>query len=93
MGSCRRCGKSYDSEDKFCGFCGFNLAAQGTSELATQLSLKASDIHFNLGLRYLKDGKYQQALEAFEKTLAESPDDLRVQEMCWRAREALSESD
>ncbi|MFQ6112479.1 MAG: tetratricopeptide repeat protein [bacterium] len=89
MNRCKRCGKPFSPEDKFCGFCGFNFAALRTSELATQPALKVADIHFNLGKVYYEVGKYAQALEIFEKILEENPDDASVRDMYERAREAL----
>jgi tetratricopeptide (TPR) repeat protein len=89
MNRCKRCGRNYQSQDRFCGFCGFNLAAQETSEMATRLAMKSSEIHFNLGLRYFNEAKYAEALSAFEKTQEEDPDDERIQEMIDRTRSAL----
>lgn len=89
MRICPRCSKSYDSQDKFCGFCGFNLAALQTAEMVTQRALNASDIHFNLGVVYYKMGKFEQAKHTFEKCLAENPDNLRVRDMYDKASEAL----
>ncbi|MFQ5752097.1 MAG: zinc-ribbon domain-containing protein, partial [bacterium] len=31
MSRCPRCGKSHSLEDRFCGFCGYNLAVQNNS--------------------------------------------------------------
>lgn len=92
MNICPRCGKSYSSEDKFCGFCGYNLTVQINSNFVTQRALKVSDIRFNLGLVYFKEGKYSQAIETFEKILKDEPDHLQVQEMLERAREALNKT-
>jgi tetratricopeptide (TPR) repeat protein len=89
MNRCKRCGKAFGAEDKFCGFCGFNRAALVTCELDTQRALKVNDIQFNLGIVYYEVGKYAQAMETFEKILEENPDNLRVRAMYERARKAL----
>ncbi len=86
MSTCRRCGKTYKAEDNFCGFCGYNLAAQDTCEMATRIGLKATDIHFDLGVRYLSEGKQEQAVSAFKRILAEDPDDVRAREWLERAQ-------
>lgn len=89
MNICPRCGKFYDPEDKFCGFCGFNLAALMTTERDTQRALKVSDIHFNLGMVYYKMGKFDLAMQTFENCLEKNPDNLRVRNMYKQARKAL----
>lgn len=89
MNICKRCGEIFNPEDKFCGFCGFNLAALETSELATQQALKANDIQFNLGLVYYKMGKYTQALEIFEQFLEKDPHNVQVKDLYENAREAV----
>jgi tetratricopeptide (TPR) repeat protein len=91
MDRCKRCGETFEPEDKFCGFCGFNIAAISTSELVTQQSLKSNDIQFNLALVYLKSGKYGHAIEIFEKLLERTPDDFQIRDLYETAIEALNE--
>lgn len=91
MNRCRRCGTIYDPDDRFCGFCGFNLAAQRTSELVTQVALKSKDILYDLGLAYFQNGQYKQAVATFEQILEGDPENLQIKEMCNRARKALME--
>ncbi len=93
MSLCKRCGKSFKAEDNFCGFCGYNLAAQDTSEMVTRIGLKATDIHFDLGVRYLSEGKRDQAVSAFKRILTEDPGDLRAREWLERAQHEESEAE
>jgi tetratricopeptide (TPR) repeat protein len=55
-------------------------------------ALNAKDIQYDLGLLYFKEGKYQEALEIFEKIQKEKPDNLQVINMYERTREALNGS-
>ncbi|MFQ5602957.1 MAG: tetratricopeptide repeat protein [bacterium] len=88
---CPRCYKQYALEDKFCGFCGFNLSALPTAEMITQRAMRVSDIQFNLGMVYFNMGKYEQALQNFEKCIEESPDNLSFREMYEKAKLALKD--
>jgi len=56
-------------------------------------AIHAKDIQYDLGLLYFKEGKYQEALEIFEKIQKETPDNLQVINMYERTREALNGSD
>ena len=88
--TCSRCGKFYNSGDRFCGFCGYNLNVSDTN-FVTLHDLNAQDVQFDLGLLYFKEGKYQDALEIFERMKKKKPDDLQVMNMYERTREALKE--
>ena len=90
---CHRCGSPYKSEDRFCGFCGYNLSVTNSSNFVTMHAIHAKDIQYDLGLLYFKEGKYQEALEIFEKIQKETPDNLQVINMYERTREALNGSD
>lgn len=92
MDLCPRCGREFQMTHKFCGFCGFNLAASKTRELATQMALNATDMQLNLGKAYYESGKYEQALQAFEKLLIDNPGNSEAREMCKLSREALKAS-
>ncbi len=92
MNVCKRCSNSYSSEDKFCGFCGFNLAALATSEMVTRV-IKSSNIHFDLGLKYFTEGKYSEAIESLDKALSINPGDDLIQEMLERARQESKKTD
>ena len=87
---CQRCGSPYKSEDRFCGFCGYNLTVKNESNFVTMHAMNAGDIQFDLAVLYFKEGKYNEALEIFEKIRKEKPDNLQVINMCERAREALN---
>ncbi len=89
MNVCGRCGKTYSIGHKFCGFCGFNLAASNTDGLVTAVTLKASDIYIDLAITYYEMGKYKQALETLEKFLKENPENSQAHEMYNRWRKAL----
>lgn len=87
---CQRCGSPHKSEDRFCGFCGYNLTVENDSDFVTMHAINAKDIQFDLGLMYFKEGKYQEALDIFDKIQKEKPDNLQVINMCERTREALN---
>ncbi len=89
---CPRCAKSGNSDDRFCGFCGYNLMVQNASDFVTKQSLKVKDIKFDLGLVYFKEGKYQKAFEIFEKIHQSDLSNIQATEMYERARDALKEN-
>lgn len=91
MNFCPRCGKTFQPEDRFCGFCGCNLTVENISDFVTQPSLKISDIQFDLGILYFKEKKYAQAAEIFEKLQDAHPDNIQIIDMLQRAQEALNE--
>ncbi len=93
MSTCPRCGKSHGLDDRFCGFCGYNLAVSGRSDFETMRDLKVSDIQFDLGVLYYNEGKYEQALEVFEKIRAANPENSQVKEMTELARAQLPDGD
>ncbi len=88
--SCPRCGANVNSQDKFCGFCGFNLSATTNFVAGTQMEMKLADIHFNLGVVYFKNGKYTKALELFEKLREEAPENAEVLKMLEKTQNALN---
>ena len=61
--------------------------------MTTRLGLKATDIHFDLGVRCLSEGKQEQAISAFKRILAEDPDDLRAREWLERAQHEECEAE
>ena len=86
MKPCPRCGYDFDTNDKFCGFCGFNIITRGNEGSFTQNELKLSDIRLNLGIVYLKQGKNDLAVELFEKILKQEPENLKVKQMLENAK-------
>jgi tetratricopeptide (TPR) repeat protein len=91
MNRCRRCGEVFQPEDRFCSFCGFNFAAQETSELATRIAIKSEDIQLDLALIYHKEGKHEQALDILERLLEDNPDNEQAQTMQKEILAALDE--
>ena len=86
MQICPRCDRKVYAKDKFCGACGYNLLFEKTGNSFTQQELKVSDIRMNLGIVYLKQGKYELAIENFEKVLKQDPDNMQVQKMIEQAK-------
>ncbi len=89
MSTCPRCGKQIQEDDKFCGFCGFNLTIEQSTSSFTQQELKVSDIRLNLGMVYLKQGKYKLALENFKKVLAQDPNHPMAGQMIEQVQTAM----
>ena len=94
MKTCTRCGSAVGLEDKYCGSCGIDLAAQAQNKnpTATQQSLNVNDIRFNLGVVYLKAGKFAQAIETFGEILKTDPENLQVRSMYEQAHGGLNET-
>jgi Tfp pilus assembly protein PilF len=91
MNTCPRCGTGSYPEDKYCGECGYNLAFQPqTHTTFTQKELKVSDIRMNLGVIYLKQGKYESAIENFKKVLEDDPTNELVQQMLEQSQASLN---
>ena len=88
MKSCPRCDKEIQNEDKFCGYCGYNLLMEKAGSSFTQQELKVSDIRLNLGIVYLKQGKFEMAIENFEKVLEIDPGNISVKKMLEKAQSA-----
>ncbi len=88
---CPRCGRKCSPHDKFCGFCGFNLAAATTTEMPTKTSIRLADVQFNLGMVFFREGKYQEALQIFENVVKQEDANLRAAEMLARTREILEQ--
>jgi len=89
MKLCPRCGKSCESDNRFCGFCGYNLTVKNASDFVTKYAVKVKDIQFDLGVVYFNECKYREAFEIFDRIHRESPDNLQAIEMYERTREAL----
>lgn len=92
MAVCPRCGKAHGSDDRFCGFCGYNLTVESRSDFVTQRDLKVKDIRFNLGVLYFNGNKYEEAVDIFGKILHDTPDHLQAIDMYERAKSALAEA-
>lgn len=90
--NCPRCQAAAEAQDKYCGACGFNLTANAALAAGTQVEMKMSDIHLNLGVVYYKNGKYAKSVEMFEKILEQEPNHQEAIEMLEKARMALSEA-
>ena len=91
MEQCPRCGVESFSGDKFCGSCGYNLSVK--MEMNTIVGKKttdAKDMRINLGVIYLKQGKYDLAIQSFEKVLEEDPNNSMAQKMLVEANEGQS---
>ena len=59
----------------------------------TQKALDLADVHYNLGLVYLKKGQYREAVETWEKALARDPGNQMLQERIAEVRERLADGD
>ena len=90
---CPRCGKIRRPEDRFCGFCGYNLTVASTGDFVTKKDLNLNDIQFDLAMVYFKEKKYQQALELFEKVHEKNPENLQVINMLDRTQKAARTKD
>jgi Tfp pilus assembly protein PilF len=87
MSECPRCHTAYLPDDKFCGGCGFNLAAQNQfTTICNPQDLNVSDIRINLGVIYLKQGKYAMAAQNFERVLEGEPDNTIAKKLLEDAR-------
>jgi tetratricopeptide (TPR) repeat protein len=93
MNICPRCGKVFDSKDRFCGLCGYNLTVQNSSDFITRHDISINDVQFDLGMIYFKEEKYAEALEVFEKMRQQDPDNLQVLDMYERTRQAVTKID
>ena len=82
MPECQNCKTPYSSEDRYCNQCGARLIEPEfmDSGARTQKSLSLIDVHYNLGLVYFKKGKFQEALEVWEKALSREPGNEMLQE-------------
>ena len=88
MKKCPRCSYDIYTNDKFCGFCGYNLSASDSESTFTKQDLKLSDIRLNLGVIYLKQGKNDLAIELFEKILKQDPKNGNARQMLENAKAA-----
>ena len=88
MNICPRCDKKIGVDDKFCGYCGYNLLMGKAGNSFTQPELKVVDIRMNLGIVYLKQGKYDMAIENFEKVLHHDPNNMMAIKMIKKAKNA-----
>lgn len=75
MAQCPKCQTPSEPDDRFCSQCGERLALPEFSEAEglTQKALSLSDVHYNLGMVYLKKGEYSKALEYWEKGIRQDP--------------------
>ena len=93
MKKCPSCRTEIFTEDKYCGNCGYNLSIQMQSNtIFTQRELKVNDIRTNLGVIYIKQGKYELAIQNFKKVLEEDPDNELVCQMLEQAQAAQNET-
>ena len=93
MNSCPRCGSEILPDDKFCGICGHNLATRmETNTITARKSLNAKVMRINLGVIYLKQGKYELAIENFRKVLDTDPENHAVATMLEQALVAREEN-
>ena len=82
MPECPNCKTLYGPEDRYCNQCGDRLIEPEfmDSGARTQKSLSLIDVHYDLGLVYFKKGKFQEALEVWEKALSREPGNEMLQE-------------
>jgi len=93
MNTCPRCGKPHQTEDRFCGLCGYNLTVVNQADFVTKRDMKLKDIQFDLGVLFFNDGKYTKAFEIFKQVYKENPDNLQVINMYNRTLEALNKAE
>ena len=87
MHECPRCHTEYSPGNKFCGNCGYNLAADSQyTTLYNQKDLNVSEIRINLGVIYLKQGKYDLAAQNFEHVLSSDPDHAAAKKLLEETR-------
>ena len=91
MPECPYCKASCEPQDRYCSQCGVRLAEEAFMESGarTQKSLDLVDVHYNLGLVYFKKGRYQEALETWEKGLARDPGNKALQERITEVRKMM----
>ncbi len=83
---CPRCNTQNEPEDRYCGNCGYNLQAKEGIMGGTQVEMKLTDVHFNLGMVYFKKGDFPEAVNMFEKVLANNPAHPAALEMLEKLR-------
>ena len=89
MHECPGCHAEYSPDNKFCGSCGYNLSADTQyTTIYNQNDLNVSDIRINLGVIYLKQGKYDLAAQNFERVLESEPDHAAAKKLLDEARTA-----
>ena len=93
MPECPHCETPYESGDRYCGQCGTRLITPKfmNSGAQTQKSLSLADVHYNLGLVYFKKGRYQEALETWDKALEKDPANTLLQKRIAEAKARLQE--
>ena len=85
--NCPRCQKETQTQDKFCGGCGYDLQEVATAPVAgTQLDIKVSDVQLSLAMVYFKNEKYDQCADLLRKVLAQDPDNLNAHALLDRVR-------
>ena len=89
MNICPRCGTAGAVEDRFCGFCGYNLTVGNKSDFVTRQDLKTHDVRFDLAVIYFNEGKYAAAKQIFENVLKEHPDHAQALDLYEQSRKAL----
>ncbi|MBN2009106.1 hypothetical protein JW960_07155 [candidate division KSB1 bacterium] len=87
MSTCPRCHAEYYPDDNFCGNCGFNLSTHNQyTTICEPQDLSISDIRINLGVIYLKQGKYDMAAQNFKRVLEGDPQHTAAQKLLEEAR-------
>ncbi len=86
---CPRCNTENETGDRFCGYCGNSLEKTEGIMVGTQVEMKLTDVHFNLGMVYFKKGDFIKAVEMFEKVLGNAPAHQAAREMLAKSREQI----
>lgn len=91
MPTCPQCHAETLSESKYCGQCGHKLVRsfQTSGGKVTQKAMKSVDIRYKLGMIYLKRGKYNEAIETWQKLLEEESENVAVKKLIDEARKNL----
>ena len=91
MSTCPKCQAAVYSENQYCSHCGhkLDLSSQACGGRVTQKTLKSAEVRYKLGIIYFKRGKYQKAIETWEKLLDEESDNFAVEQLIDNARKQM----
>ena len=92
MNPCPRCGTSFQPDDLFCGYCGRSIQIKESDHSETEEAFNLSDIQFRLGIVHLKKREYYKAVEKFEKTLENDPENRKAQELLVYSKRVLQQT-
>lgn len=93
MSTCASCDAEFAPDDRYCPQCGKRIERQEVDGAnMTQGAMNLSDVRFKLGMVYFKKGEYARAAEAWEKVLANNPDNVDLKRLIQDARSRLESS-